>query len=264
MNQLFSQNLQSAVAKNKQSTPLSTEIKRSYDEVLNKIIEIEKEDYHNDLMPFTHHEKQIKEKGEEVIAEMTAGLEEAQKALKELFELEEKEHPEIEAEAQFARWEEASKNISGKLSLLEAIESDKDEPLQVQCSLGWVFMDRVYHFAKKLQEDKRLKEAANCYRFLRYLNHRVFEYWLQEANCLYNLGKFQDALEAYIQSLLVLPESPFVLYQIGYCYYELGDLEKSVIIFEQCIELAQNDENYKDLVQTAQDAKLFIASKNGI
>ena len=248
---------------NKALSPLPAEIQRSLEEVLDRIVELEKEEYHNDLVPFSHREKQIREKGLEIIEELTTSLENGQKVLKELFEREEKEHPEIDPESHYARWEEAAQKLVGLPSLLETLTHTEiiEVPLQQQCGLPWAFMDRAYATANKLQEDKRLADAANIFKLLHHLNPDVFEYWLSEANALFDLGKFKEALEAYERSLLLQPENPLALYQQGCIRYQLGDIENSFSAFDRCIEAAEKDESHKDFVQLAQEAKRFLESK---
>lgn len=244
-------------------TVLPGEIQRSLEEILDRVVLLEKEEYHNDLVPFSQHEKQIREKGQKIIKELTSSLEKGQKVLKDFFELEEKSHPELDPESHFARWEEASQKLVGMPTILEILanEDEEEKSLQDKCGLSWAFMDRAYATGKKLQEDKRFDDAVNVFKFLRYLNSKVFEYWLSEANVLFDLSKFDDALEAYGRSLLLQPENPYVLYQIGSCCYHLGDIESSHSAFDLCIEAAKNDEANKDFVQTATEAKRFLQSR---
>jgi tetratricopeptide (TPR) repeat protein len=251
------------VANNKQLSPLPAEIQRSLEEVLDRVVEIEKEEYHNNLVPFSQHEKQIRERGQKVIKELTNALENGQKVLKDFFELEEKKHPEIDPESHFARWEEASQKLQGMPSLLEILANEEEEevPLQQKCGLSWAFMDRAYATAKRLQDDKRLEDAANIFKFLRYVNSQVFEYWLGEGNALFDQGKFEESLDVYGRSLLLQPENPYIFYQIGSCCYHLGDIESSRSAFDLCIEVAQKDESNKDFVQTATEAKRFLEAK---
>lgn len=248
---------------NKVLTPLPAEIQRSLEEVLDKIVAIEKSDYHNDLVPFSQHEKQIREKGHEVINSLINAIEQGQKVLKDFFELEEKEHPEIDREAHYARWEEASQKLKGMPTLLDIATGviEEEEPLQKQCGLSWAFMDRAYATATKLKEDKRIEDAANIFKLLRYLNSNVFEYWLSEADALFDLGKYEEALDVYGQSLLLQPENPHAFYQIGSCWYELDKFENSMTAFDACIEYAKASEDYSEYVTMATDAKRFVESK---
>jgi tetratricopeptide (TPR) repeat protein len=248
---------------NTKLTVLPLEIQRSLEEVLDRIVEIEKEEYHNDLVPFSQREKQIREKGQKVIKELTTSLEKAHQVLKDFLELEEQKHPEIDSESHYARWEEASQKLVGMPTLLQTLISEAEEELalQDQCGLSWAFMDRAYATGKKLQEDKRLEDAANVFKFLNYLNSKVFEYSLNEADALFDLGRFNEAFDVYSRSLLLQPENPYVLYQIGGSCYQIGDIESANAAFDLCIVTAKNNEKYKDFIEKAQEAKRFLQTK---
>ena len=238
----------------------SQKIQHEIEDELNVLIALEAEGYHNDLVPFTQHKKSVRAKGKKFAAEFSKQIEHAQNLLKEIFEAEEK-HNFIEPNAQFVRWEECLSKLPYRIVRLQMFEENEDKSLQEKVGLSWPFMDRAYAVAKKLQAEHHYEDAFHIFRFLRILNPLVFDYFVEEANCLIELKKIKEALDIYSLSLALQPENPYLLYKIGSCLSQLNDLENSKEAFTRCIECIQENKEHEKLLQAAKVAKTSIQSK---
>jgi type III secretion system low calcium response chaperone LcrH/SycD len=238
----------------------SQKMQQEIEDELNVLIAAEAEGYHNDLVPFSQHKKSVREKGKKFAADFSKQIEHAQNLLKEIFEAEE-ENNFIEPNAQFARWEECLSKLPYRIVGQQMFEEDEDKSLQEKVGLSWPFMDRAYAVAKKLQEDERYEDAFHIFRFLRILNHLVFDYFVEEANCLIELKKIKEAIDIYGLSLALQPENPYLLYKIGSCLLELNDLVNSKEAINRCIECIQENKEHEKLLQAAKVTKTSIQRK---
>lgn len=249
---------------NQQSTNalliLPKKIEQELEDELNALLAVEADEYHNDLVPFSQHEKSVREKGKKFAEKFCKELEYVQNLLKGLFEAEEK-NSSIDPNAQFARLEESIRNLPSRIISQPLFEEEENRSLQEKIGLSWPFMDRAYQVAKKLQEEKRYEDAFHIFRFLRILNHLVFDYFIEEANCLFELKKINEALEAYGMGLALQPENHYLIYKIGLCLFQLDDLESSQEAFDHCIESIQENKEHEMLLQNAKEAKALIQKK---
>jgi len=226
-------------------------IQQSLDWAMDSVIEAEKEEYQNDLVPFSQHEAQLREEGKKASYEIYQKLIQAKKLLKELFEVEEKSKKNLPFGAFFSRFEEGVANK----------QDDPEKSLQEQCGLSQEFMDRAYEKGTYLIGERRFDDAASVFLFLRYLNDSVFEYWYGEAFALHELGKFENALDSYAMSLLELPENPVVFFQMADCLYHLGNRDACLKVLTVSIEYCKEKPEYEGLKKNAEELKAVLQEK---
>ena len=230
---------------------LPQEIQENLDPIMEDIIAIEKEEYHNDLVPFSQAEAQLRESAKKKTFELYSDLNNGKGILKELFEADEQNNPNLPFDVLFARWEEGSKAYRERLKN----KRDSEKSLQELCGLSQVFMNRAYEKAKNLSEEKRYEDAACVFKFLRNLNSDVFEYLVGEALALHKLGRFEEALETYSISLFYQPENPDIFFQMSDCLCSLDEIQAGIEALKTCIELSEKKPEYVELLKDANDLK---------
>jgi tetratricopeptide (TPR) repeat protein len=240
---------------NKQEVVLPEEIQHKLEEFMDSVVEIEKEDYHNDIIPFPQHEKSMRAKAKESVHELLNQYNHGQKLLKEILEKEELNNKTLPPEACFARWEEAFLLLNEKMSDPKFGEELYTKSVQELAGIDWQLMDRAFAAAKKLAEEMRFEDALAVFTCLRNMNPEVLEYWLGEAACLYELGEFEEALELYSMSLVLQPQNPSNFFQIANCLYKMQELASCLEALNLCIKYAQGDRNYDDLLKNALEIK---------
>jgi tetratricopeptide (TPR) repeat protein len=247
---------------NTKEIKIPAEIQKYSDDILNTLVEIEKENYHSDLVPFSHYEKQMREKDKEHMQGFFKKLRTGGAALKELMEAEERKNPTLPMEALYSSYEECSNQFREKIKNPDFVnELDTEKSFQELNGLSWAFMDRAYEAAKRLLQDKRLEEAECAFMLLTSMNSDVFEYWFGQATSLYELGRFKNALDIFSYSLDLQPKNPFVFFQMANCMYKLDEIENCVSALDTCIEFAKEDPNLTILVNDAVKAKKQIQAK---
>lgn len=244
------------------NTQIPQEVQLYIDGFIQKMIELEREGYDNKLLPFTHKEEELRLRAQQFFANLHQKLTLGQQILKSQFALQEKEDPKIAQESSFKIWESALESLSEKMHdpNFSFTEIDKQRPLQEQLQIPWSFMNRAYQTANSLLQNKQYVEAENVYILLCFLHPGVFEYWLCSATCKQELGKLEEALNAYAMSLLWEPTNPLVFFQIASCYCQGKEPEKCLRALGICIDYAQKDARYRPLLTEALNLQRTIGA----
>jgi len=79
-----------------------------------------------------------------------------------------------------------------------------------------------------------------------------------QANALYQEGQYEEALQGYEQILAGGVESGVLYYNMGNCYYKLGELGPSILFYERARRLMPRDE---DLLANLAIANLSVMDK---
>ncbi len=84
----------------------------------------------------------------------------------------------------------------------------------------------------------------------------------EEALHAYDNGNFKDALQFYANELNQNPRqvSPAVLYNMGNCYYQLGDLARAMVCYERANKLAPRDSDIQENLNLVR-RKLLLPEK---
>jgi tetratricopeptide (TPR) repeat protein len=247
-------------ASNESLTPL---IREGLDHLLDFIVSEEKKNYNNPLVPFDQVAEKIKIKCLSNAEQVYHQLNSAKKILKEKLELEESEHPEIAFDSTFHSLEEAYKRLA-KSARAQDVKSDENfgkKPLQEFGNISWGFMDRCYHVGEQLMEEKRFQEAGFVFTFLRYLNPLVFEYWFQEAICLHETEKYENAITSYGMSLMLQPQNPAVFFQMASALYSLQEDQACLQTLDLALKYAKDNSGYEDLYRKAFKIKEMLSTK---
>ena len=80
-------------------------------------------------------------------------------------------------------------------------------------------------------------------------NNVLFE----EANGLYNEGKYQEAIDNYLKILETGKHSAALYYNLGNACYKLNRIAPSIYYYEKALQLSPNDPDVKNNLQFAQN-----------
>jgi tetratricopeptide (TPR) repeat protein len=246
------QSQESNVLKGKKSK-LPYEIQTYLDEYMDHIVEIEKENYYDTLLPFEQHEKRMRASSTKFFEEFLQQFAHAHKVLKEYFDKEEKTIPHVPKEASLSQLDACL------LSLREKIVGDTEfventsftQTFQEMLGIDWLFMDRAYGVSKNLAQEAKFDDAYAVFTLLTFLNPRVFEYAFGKASCQYELGNFEDALDSYSEALVLETKNPACFFQIANCLYLMEEFASSIESLKICIEYTKDDPEKAELLQSA-------------
>lgn len=245
------------------ASQLSPQVQKHIESLLKLCTQIEKKYYNNPLVPFEQHEKLMKLEATNYFIELRDELKSALLLLKEEFTADDSHHPEQHLEDAFSVWEKAALFMQNMMEENEAlfVQAVNVAPIQEIISIPWPFMDRSFCTAQAFFSEKKYKEAATLYFFLRTLNPRVPEYWFGEGVSLQLQNEFDEAASRYVMGLLLEPNNPLLFFQIGRCLNQLNEKESAIKAVESCIQYAENKEKYKDLLKSAKEYKQLLESK---
>lgn len=239
------------------------QVQKHIDSLLKLCTQIEKKYYNNPLVPFEQHEKWMKIEATNYFVELRDELKSALLLLKEAFAVDDSHHPEQHLEDAFSVWEKAALFMQNMMEENEAlfVQAVNIEPIQEILSIPWPFMDRSFRTAQAFFSEKKYKEAASLYFFLRTLNPRVAEYWFGEGVSLQLQNKFDEAASRYVMGLLLEPHNPLLFLQIGRCLNQLNEKESAIKAVESCIQYAENKEEHVALLKSAKEYKQLLESE---
>ncbi len=130
-------------------------------------------------------------------------------------------------------------NAGAARTVLEALVADEPGgPYTVRAlhTLGWLDF-QAGEFARALERFRQVADSADDPELAAEARRKV-------ADCLYNLGRFREALQAY----RALPASPDALFGAGLCQIQLGDLEGLRSVAETFASRYPDDERGVDLL----------------
>jgi len=188
---------------------LPEELQKQINAFLSTVIELEKEDYHNDLVPFSQHAAEIREKGAALFIERQRKLDHGKALLQELFE-EENNPPELS----FAVYTAAVAAYKEKMKEADLTEA---KSLQEELELPQAFMHRGLQVARKLLDEEKYEDAESLFLFLHFLQPNVFEYPFGQAVCQQALEHYEEAIESYRMSLQQEPTNPAPFFLMAGC-----------------------------------------------
>lgn len=234
-------------------TLLPAEIQELINSSVAAIIEVEKELYQSNDKLFPQHANEVRLKAQEYFANLHAQFTLAQEVLKQQFAIQEAQNQVFESHASYQVWETTFQNMSKRIEtmLFAPHTFEAEKTLQEEMEIPWAFMDRAYQVAGTLFKEKQYQESQAIYRFLRYLNPQVLEYWTQEGAVLEAIEKYQEALEKYAMGLTLEPENPLIYFQMAHCYYMLKEPDSSLRALELCKTYAKEDPSNSSLLQKA-------------
>lgn len=80
----------------------------------------------------------------------------------------------------------------------------------------------------------------------------------QRASSLYNQEKYQEAIDVYKSIVDGGKESAALYYNLGNAHYKLSNIGSSIYYYEKALELNPNDEDVKNNLVYAQNAKVDV------
>lgn len=103
-------------------------------------------------------------------------------------------------------------------------------------------------------QQNNLRKAELIYRKLLSKTQRESTYYCNFGRCLYNLGRLDEALEAYENAVKLDCTKPVRFVSIGQIYYEKKEFAESLEYFEKAVALDPQNTDYLEL--TAELAEL--------
>ena len=80
----------------------------------------------------------------------------------------------------------------------------------------------------------------------------------QRGNALYNDGKYQEAIDAYLSVINNEEESAEVYFNLGNSYYKLSQIAPSILYYEKALKLDPGDADIKNNLQFANNSKIDV------
>jgi hypothetical protein len=226
------------------------------------LLGVEKEEeYHKKILNFPHSE-QMKSKTKECISDMQKKINHGQEVVKAVFEQQDKTNSKFSKYANFTIWENIKKNLQEKAknsNFLENLVTQKTS-LQELANIPWDFMDRAYSVGIKCLQEKKYADGECVFMFLRFLCPSMFEYWVGEATCQQQLGRWEDAMNTYFVSLVFKPKNSLVFFQIANCCYRLNLKDNFKNALDLCIEYAGDDKTSEPLASLAKQMRQSVAA----
>ena len=100
-----------------------------------------------------------------------------------------------------------------------------------------------------------------------FLGHAQNTKLFEEANMLYNEGKYQEAVTNYLKILESNEHSAALYYNLGNAYYKLNEIAPSIYYYEKALQLTPGDADVKNNLLFAQNMTIDaieVMPKTGI
>ncbi|HXF28488.1 MAG TPA: hypothetical protein VN457_01440 [Chlamydiales bacterium] len=240
---------------------LPDEFKKETEQFVDWILQVEEKEYKSDLKPFPQHAQEVKDQVQKYCLDLRGKLLNGQRLLKARFSQEEQENPLLCQQFSFASLEEQLKKLEERKKNPELPVFDF-KTLQAQLEIPWSFMDRGFATGTQFLQDKCFDEAYDIFFLLRFLQPRIFEYWVCEATCLHELGKLEEAIKTYEMSLVFQPKNPLVFFQLASCLFRLNEKSAALKSFETCIKYAEENPQFEALCKEAKEIKTYLQQHN--
>ena len=238
-------------------TPLPIEFQKETKAFIEWLLQDEEKEYKSDLKPFPQHAEEIKDQLQNYCSDERGKLLNGQKLLKERFNSEEQKNPLFCQQFSFASLEEQMKKLEERRKNRQ-LSVFSFKTLQAELEIPWDFMDRAYASGTQLLQEKRYSDAYDIFFLLRFLQPRIFEYWVCEATCLHELGRLEEAIKTYELSLVFQPKNPLVFFQLASALFRLNEKSAALKSFEMCIKYAEEDPQYEALYKEAKEIKHYL------
>lgn len=85
-----------------------------------------------------------------------------------------------------------------------------------------------------------------------YLNAENTQFVFEKAQKAYNEGKYEQAIEAYMQILKEKKHSTALYYNLANAHYKRGDVAESIYYYEKALQLSPTDEDVQNNLKFAQ------------
>jgi tetratricopeptide (TPR) repeat protein len=110
----------------------------------------------------------------------------------------------------------------------------------------------AYDEGNRLCEEKNFERAIDAYS--RAIEHfpSFYEAHDNRAFALMDLARFREAAAGFEESLRMNPVNPVALFSLGECFLKLGEYQKAVNIFKDCMSRWPNQAHHREFLQRAQ------------
>src|SRR6185295_8212282 len=153
----------------RQKQDFDPEIVKIAQPIANQLISLEKEGYTSTLVPFKQRSNQVECAVHECVTEVVEMIARASQIIQARFQKEEQiPDADIPQEATLATWTSLFDVMYEKIHNRDPQVQKEvfSQPMQEYFSIPWPFMDRVFHLAGALFEEKEYGQAESVYAFL--------------------------------------------------------------------------------------------------
>jgi type III secretion system low calcium response chaperone LcrH/SycD len=124
-------------------------------------------------------------------------------------------------------------------------------------------MAKGYQVACQFLEKKMHKEAQAAFFFLSVINSSTHEYWLGLGMATQLCHEYEKAIDAYEIAALCDLYSPTPYFYLAKCLFAIHDQEASLEALNLAIEIADEREEYTELIEQAKKAKKLLLLEKG-
>ena len=119
-------------------------------------------------------------------------------------------------------------------------------------------MSKFYQAAYHLFEVKQNEKAADAFLFLATLNPHHHDYWLGLGMATQLMHDYEGAIDAYELAALCEMDNPVPYFYLAKCLFAIHDRDSALQAIELAIEMAGEQEEYKDLKEQVIHARIIL------
>lgn len=176
-------------------------------------------------------------------------LESGAKCFMKTLEVLSKEHPEINLENVAADFEKLTQYCSTFEENVEEFETAVEEGKSIQelAGMSWATIEALDLAAKRLYDEKRYADAADCFCILTILKPQEITFWLGFGNAEYFSQHYEAALMAYALAVHANPDDPAPHLYSSKCYEELKQIDNAINALDLALYVIRDEKNRDQL-----------------
>lgn len=119
-------------------------------------------------------------------------------------------------------------------------------------------MEKFYHAAFQLLDNKRYQDAANAFLFLVTLNPYHYDYWLGLGAATQRCEDYEAAIDAYEMAAICQLDSPVPYFHLAKCLFAMHDRESAMQAIDLALEYSEGISEFEDVHTHALAAKALL------
>ncbi len=119
-------------------------------------------------------------------------------------------------------------------------------------------MNKFYHAAYVLFENKRYVDAADAFLFLVTMNPYHYDYWLGLGAATQRCGDYEAAIDSYEMAAICQLENPIPYFHLAKCLFAMHDRESALQAIDLALEYAEGRSEYDEIYHQALAAKELL------
>lgn len=110
----------------------------------------------------------------------------------------------------------------------------------------------AYDEGNRLCEEKKFEKAIDAYSLAIEHFPSFYEAHDNRAFALMDLARFHEAASGFEESLRMQPDNPVAFFSLGECFLKLGDYQKAVNVFQDCVTRWPDQAHNREFLKRAQ------------